>query len=1790
MLINPSYEELYNVQEHGIKPNAYNPSDYLRMVSKVFSTFGDKNVYQNTNSYINGFVIDYSYQFLEDDTLTADELNSYNLQTNNKKHHFVIHPGNCIVDNQLITFKEKLYYSFSETYFMDTQYSIIISYKWLDQYHEEYAKVLFVPTSNLVDLNDNANIDKYQYIVIGTFDVKDHNPISLEKTQITLDQYNLKSNSDKSLYFLNGDNNLYSPRGINPQHLNDKYMANYKSLFDNLKDNFKLIVTDLGLTESNYTIVPSSQINNSLLSSSFVKFNYSTNKYEKCNININADTSIFGLYLYNKINEKHYIFTSGTVTIDPDIYEINNPLLLNLIPGNYYYLNNTININNIIIQDYTAANLDGKDLILSAKHSPSAIRVGYAIDKNKLDIRIDQSKDLNTLEITNLMGNAKDFKDIFDAILNSDLKNTDALIKEKESLLKELKDLDSKQYISTSSNSDIQLSNLVSFLDGLDFTSYSNFIKNNTTEQQNVFYMTIYLLYYQLRAGLTKGQISNIFKYSFFDQTNPNNILGDISANDLGLNISNFSNIINNTNSTNSTNIDETVNLLLQNSKIINVQSIDETVYENIRIDSEIITSIDTGIINGNFYYSTEENQTNTKGIFKIVLSRPVSSDVKFVINDSSIGYILVPSGTNIGSATKVLKNNDIYKNDTNLDIKIIDIIGADSNNIILDNRAIYSKIPEFVDITNLDIQSSYEKKIVTHKLNISVNKIIEDSKISGTIKLIDHNGYPIMVKDILGTELDKETQTLGSIYITMDCNLLSENIQVKLDYNKLFVDFEFNNTLTNDIYKDIDYCNISILNISGFGFEKIYDTSTPKIIQIPVQDKIDKTLLMQELYEVPDKSSHTLYFSLNQIPNADINIYLNDGNHTVIPKNSPVGTKSEIVYSGAINSSSAIINNKFKVIDSNASLLTSTFEDISPICTSVVNQLNLPNVVTLQYMDSIESGENKVTFISNYYTDSELLINVDYFDVNINGQIYSGVVIIPPYEKQVTLNLSDIFKDISIKDDVYINPQIGSINITSIDSTTNGGFNNNIIKNIDKKLTILDNNSTTYAYMNVQLTSDNLYLNLDFNFTEDLKVDYIVSLTNGTQLDLDAGNNKFKRTINISDVISISNTEFINEINNYNSNKITYQQTVGLKEIDNLKILNILPKYSNVIKDTFENLKIVNSYLDIPLKLSNPSTILDTNNTNFNISKSVFVYENNNTISLSNKPQTDFVITFTNLDKTEFITKTIYPINSTPSINFIRTGYKLLDELFIYDITGGNFEFLNINNNDVKTTSDLNNLDNLENFNITNPSAYLNTDANSLGNVYLTCRSNNKISEDSSIEYTFKLDKKLPSDITIYLKNGELARIPSGSLETSIKSKKIDLINSFSDDNIKDSKIVENYITKITGNNYVNIIILNDKDNPMYTTILDTIDSVIIKLDSKKDAVSTDKIIYTVTLSEAAKCDLKVLLNNGTTIELLKGQSTISKPIFLNEHNILSLATLFNINFDSIFKSPTNLYNLSLNIMPKLSTIIDNYTPELDSVMNTNSYLTELDKSISEYMTKVYNDTNITNTTSGTISVINFDNINDQVTLIDAYHSDRINYQKMYRVFENSIGMIENIITYNKNLYGNLTDKITTLTNKINIININRTEFINNLETDLLNQVTKSINNESTDSSNISEFDYIEYMYKLDDFKRRNYNYNYLITKILFYVNKLIILNTELEDLNKNIVLSFGNNKLLLQNKKNILMDEISSYDNIIKNNIDEFNYYAFIKGKTAINYNDVITNLTPSYYNQLMEDYYEY
>lgn len=1780
MLINPSYEELYNVQEHGIKPNNYNPGDYLRMVSKVFSTFGDKNVYQNTNAYVNGFVVDYYYQFLEDDTLTADELNYYNLQTNNKKHHFVIHPGNCIVDNQLITFKEKLYYSFSETYFMDTQYSIIVSYKWLDQYHEEYAKILFVPTNNLINLNDSSNVDKYQYIVIGTFDVKDHNPISLEKTQISLDQYNLKSANDKNKYLLNDD--LYSPRGLNPQHLNDKYMQNYKSLFDNLKDNFKLIVTDLGLTENNYTIVPSSQINNSLLSSSFVKFNYETQKYEKCNTNINIDTSIFGLYLYNKINEKHYIFTSGTVTIDDEIYEINNPLLLNLIPGNYYYLNNTINLDNIILEDYTNANIDGSELILSSKHSPSAIRVGYAIDSNKLDIRIDQSKDLNTLEITNLIGNAKDFKDIFDALLNSDLKNTETLIKEKDLLLKELKDLDSKQYISTNTNSDIQLTTLITFLDGLDFTSYTNFIKNNTTEQQNVFYMTLYLLYYQLRAGLTKGTISNIFKYSFFDQTNPDNILGDISANKLGLNINNILSI-NNLNNV-SVGLDETVNLLVQNSKIINVDTNDIIEYENIRINGDTNNTTDTGIINGNFYYSTEENQTNTKGVFKIVLSRPVSSDVKFVVNDSSINYILVPKGSNTGSATKTLKANDIYLNDTTLDIKIIDIIGADSNNIILDNKAIYSTIPEQVDVTNLDISSSYEKKIVTHKLNFSINKIIEDSKITGTIKLIDHNGYPITVKDILGTEIDKETQALGSIYATLECDLLSETIQVKLDYNKLFVDFEFNNVLMNDIYKDTDYCNIKIKSISGFGFEKIYDTRMPKIIQVKVKDRIDKTLLVQEVLEAPDKSKHSLYFSLNQIPSTDVNIYLNDGNHITIPKNSPVSTKVEIVYDGAINSSSAIINNKFKVIDSNSSMVVSNFEDISPICTSVVNAFNLPNTVTLQYMDSSESGENKVTFISNYYTDSELLINVEYFDVTNNGQIYSGVVIIPPYEKQVTLNLVDIFRDLIIKDDVYINPQIGSITITSVDGATNGGFNTNHIKNIDKRLTILDNNTVVYAYMTVQLTNDNNYLNLDFNFTEDLKADYVVSLNNinNSQLDLDAGNHVFKRTLNITDVISISISDFINEINNYNSGKITYQQTVGLKEIDNLKILNILPKYGNSVTNTFENLKIVNSYLDIPLRITDPS-VITINTTDYNIPKSVFVYENTNTVTLSNKPQTDFNITFTNFDKTEFITKTIYTINTKPSIVFIRSGYKLLDELYIYDITGGNFEFLNINNNDVKTTSDLNNLDNLENFNITNPSAYLNTDVNSLGNVYLTCRSNNKISEDNSIEYTFTLDKKLPSDITIYLKNGELARIPSGVLTTSITSKKIDLVNSFSNDNIKDSRIVENYITKITGNNYINIIILNDKDNPIYTTILDSVDSVTVTLDSKKDPTSNDKIIYTVTLSETAKCDLDILLNNGTTIKLTKGNSSISKTVFLNEHNILSLATLFNINFDTVFKSPTNLYNLCLNIMPKLNIITDNYTTDIDTVMDTTVYLNELDKSISDYLQEVYTDTKATN-----ISVINFDKIDTQVQLIDSYYSDRINYQKMSKIFENSIGMIQNIITYNKNLYNSINDKITELSNKINILNINRTEFINNLETDLLNQVNKGIN--TTDSNTISEIDYTEYMYKLDDFKRRNYNYNYLITKILFYINKLIILNTELEELNKNIVLSFGNNKLLLQNKKNILMDEISSYDNIIKNNIDEFNYYAFIKGKAPINYNDIITNLTQSYYNQLMEDYYEY
>ena len=1237
------------------------------------------------------------------------------------------------------------------------------------------------------------------------------------------------------------------------------------------------------------------------------------------------------------------------------------------------------------------------------------------------------------------------------------------------------------------------------------------------------------------------------------------------------------------------------MNLLLQNSKIINVQTSDNILYENIKIignSEENTDSNGSSIINGNFYFSTEENQNNTKGIFKIVLSRPVSNDTKFVINDNSIGYILVPKGSNTGSATKTLKTNDIYKNDTNLDIKIIDIIGADSNNIILDNRVIFTTVPELVDITNLDITSSYEKRIVTHKLNFFMNKLKEDSKISGTLKLIDHNGYPVMVKDILGTEIDSSTQTLGSIYVTLKCDLVSETIQVKLDYDKLFVDFEFNNTLVNDIYKDTLFCDITIVNIIGFGFEKIYETSTPKIIQVPIEDTLDKTLLVQEVQEAPDKSNHTLYFSLNQIPKMDVNIYLNDGNHAIIPKNSPVGTKANILYDGPINSSSAIINNKFKVIDSNASLQSSAFEDISPICTSVVNQFNLPNTVTLQYMDSLESGENKVIFISNYYTDSELLINVEYFDVTNNGQIYAGVVIIPPYEKTVTLNLSDVFKDLIIKDDVYINPQIGNINIASIDTDMNGGFNTNIIKNIDKKINILDNSTSTYVYMTTQLTTNNLYLNLDFNFTNDLKIDYVVTLSNGSQLDLDAGDSKFKRTLYISDVISISEIDFIDEISNYNSNKITYQQTVGLKEIDNLSILSITPKYPTSL-NAFENLKIVKSFLDIPLTISSPSTISAADsNVNYNIPKSVFVYENKNNIKLSNKPQTDFIITFTNFDKTTFLQKTIFP--NYDSVDFIRTGYKLLDELYIYDITGGNFEFLNINNNDIKSTSNLENLDNLENFNITNPSTgggYLNTDANSLGNVYLTCRSNNKISEDNEIEYLFKLDKKLPSDITIYLKNGELARIPSGSLQTTIKSKKIDLISSFSDDNVQDSKIVENYITKITGNNYVNIIILNDKENPIYTTILDTIDNVNISLETKKDPTSTDKIIYVVTLSESSKCDLDILLNNGTTVRLPKGTSTVSKSIFLNEHNILSLATMYNINFDSIFKSPTNLHNLCINIMPKLNVLINNFIIDIGDVMDSDAYLVNLDKSISSYLTNVYKDSDSNNTTS--ISTLNFDDIDSQVQLIDKYYSDRINYEKMYKVFENSIDMIQNIVIYNKNLYDNLNSKIKELTDNINIINITRTEFINNLETDLLTQISRSIDStNSTDGTDgtLSEVDYIEYMYKLDDFKRRNYNYNYLITKILFYINKLILLNTDLENLNKNIVLSIGNNKLLLQNKKNILMDEISSYDNIIKNNIEEFNYYAFIKGKTAINYNDVISNLTTSYYNQLMEDYYGY
>lgn len=1665
MLIKPTPYDLRDIQEHGLKPHEFDPDDYLRLVSKTFTAFQNKDVYENVISYIHGFDITYNYLTPpQNDSIDEDTINTL---TNGDKHFFMIQPGGCIIDNQLISFTDSILFSFDEITDIDnTEYSIIISYKFIDQYNEEFAKIQFVPTNILTNSatpTTPTTPDGFPYLEIGTFSIKNNEPYANNTKALYPENFNKLTLQEQQQYIQIND--LYYARGINHQNLNTLYQQNFKGLFKNLKDNFLETANQLGLNNSNYINIEFDKIEDNLLSGTFVRFDYEEKIYKACISTKNKKDDVVGLYLYNKITNIHYIYTSGYVKIT-DEFNINQKILVNLIPGNFYYLED--NTNYLTIDDLINKDIEGNDpdtyknyagLITDTFYNGST-QVGYAISNNEIIINISQSSEFDTLEIMQFFGNSFDFNINAEYVKTMGLDISIDLLKQRRNEIRSLIDTYEEKI---NDRNKVEFENLLNLLDVIKFDTYNDFILLEDTPKE--FYnLILQLLKYQLQSGIFDSK----FKDSFFN--NPEVVDSSILSNlDMLENIS-----------------DVDINSIASNTRIIGVN---DNSYEKIIFNTNNAIEPNKELNRGNFYTSIEKAGDRNRITYKIVLEYMVDADLKFYLDDDEIDFILVPRGNNTGIANRSSTLNDIYVNSNTFTCNIINIVGNDAPFIIMDNKSVFIKEQDELDITYLDIDVNTSKKIVTHKLEVKVYPTAENDYITGSISLLDHRDKPIKISDIIGSDTDPLTKEKGFIRIVLYNEEINDTCTIDHFYDNFETSFIFGLPLPNDIFINDNYIDVVIKSIDGYNISYTPDSENISFKNI---NSNDETFLKQEIIDTTN-TEETILFSLTNSNTENFHIYLVNGSHYIIPA-------GETELSITIPKSTYNSSEKYRIIDTKntGAYGNSNFEVLKFDYTNLINHYGISNEISFKVNNALEGNEVNISASSKYIPSTAITINVEIFKDEVS--IGTSLLYIPSYNNNGITNISSLFGT-DIAEDFYKDSSLYRIEFLSVNSK--GGYNNVIFTgDTIQYLSIEDTIDTTYVYNENYINiDDSIYYNI--YFSNALETDYQIIIDNYGKLEvytLDAGSDTFN--------LLCQNIEHILE-NNF--------------DIDGISIKSILPLNDNSL--IFENLEIVNNFSDIP----DINIVIQDNSIRRYFDINTFLYVDDIKLKLSNEPRETFTVTLGNLQKNKLIDINIEPGNTN---NYkVNESYAVLDELYLINIIGGGFEFLEITNNLQMQSDDLDALgiDKLTEFNISYDTVY-NTDSESLGSCYLSVSSDGMITEDESISYKFILSRPIPNDLTITMLNGEVINIRSGLTEATIKSNKSNSISAYGEDNIKNNLVVENYITSISGNKYIDIIILNDKTNPINTLIMDTIDPITLNLET---LVEEDKIIYEVILSEVALEDTIVILNNGEEITINKNTKSSKIILNLEKHKIIALQNLFNISFEELFSNTRYLLDLVQKIIPT-NKILSNYfdtTPIIDLETLSTSYINDMYESDES-------------------NIINIDNLFSE-------SNEFFNHQEFYngtkKLFETGYETLYNL----NNFY---ITCINNLTNNYNKLNIEISELIQIKQNYIENITDLSDNNES---GNISgEF------FRLSNYQRNVFNYEYLTNRLSFYYKRLdeskLDLNTIDNDIIKNK--SNGDDITKLLQRKDVVNNEINSYSNIIKNDIKEYNTYRIKYGKAEI------------------------
>jgi len=269
-------EDYKKVEILGLLPTARDPSDWLRMVARIFGAYKQVDLNKSIAAYIDGF-----------DIKVTEEGDRYK---------FEISAGSCFIDDQFIGFKDDVvWYLYKNTIVPNSDKILVLYYQWSLEFNYNLAEFKVIDESEFVPQN---------MIRIRRF----------------------KINADYSIT-------------LEPSDLDQQFADNFKKLFEIASDKVVSSMDSLKYHFESYD-VEENKIAPETKSGDFVYLDYITGQYRPARSCTKKYDKAVGIYLKNINNNKQYVIFSGIVNFDESQWYIDDErsYLKNLEKGTSYYL------------------------------------------------------------------------------------------------------------------------------------------------------------------------------------------------------------------------------------------------------------------------------------------------------------------------------------------------------------------------------------------------------------------------------------------------------------------------------------------------------------------------------------------------------------------------------------------------------------------------------------------------------------------------------------------------------------------------------------------------------------------------------------------------------------------------------------------------------------------------------------------------------------------------------------------------------------------------------------------------------------------------------------------------------------------------------------------------------------------------------------------------------------------------------------------------------------------------------------------------------------------------------------------------------------------------------------------------------------------------------------------------------------------------------------------------------------------------------------------------------------